>query len=208
MLVAIPRQTHGHLRRPRSLSFSSHELLIQSAHMKKVIIASTNPVKITTTEIGFRKMFPEETFRFQGISAPSQVSDQPLSEEETLRGASNRVENVRAVSSDADYWVGIEGGLKELDGSMEAFAWIVIRSKTGKIGKGRTGAFILPSKVAELIKQGKELGDADDIVFGKTNSKQSNGAVGILTGDVLTRTTFYEPAVILALIPFKNPELY
>jgi non-canonical (house-cleaning) NTP pyrophosphatase len=34
------------------------------------------------------------------------------------------------------------------------------------------------------------------------------GAVGILTGDVLTRTTYYEPAIILALIPFKNPELY
>ena len=176
--------------------------------MKKVIIASTNPVKINTTENGFRKMFPEETFSFQGISAPSHVADQPMSEEETLRGASNRVENVRVLSPDADYWVGIEGGLKELDGSMEAFAWIVIRSKTGKMGRGRTGAFILPNKVAELIKQGKELGEADDIVFGQTNSKQSNGAVGILTGDVLTRTTFYEPAVILALIPFKNPELY
>lgn len=56
--------------------------------------------------------------------------------------------------------------------------------------------------------EGKELGEADDLVFGQTNSKQANGAVGILTDNVLTRTTFYEPAVILALIPFKNPELY
>lgn len=176
--------------------------------MKEIVIASTNPVKINTTEIGFAKMFPEETFNFQGVSAPSEVSDQPMSEEETLRGATNRVENVSKLSPDADYWVGIEGGLEELDGSMEAFAWIVVKSKDEKVGKGRTGAFILPSKVVELIKQGKELGEADDIVFGRTNSKQSNGAVGILTEDVLTRTTFYEPAVILALIPFKNPDLY
>ena len=63
---------------------------------------------------------------------------------------------------------------------------------------------MLSPKVAELVKQGKGLGEADDIVFGKTNSKQSNGGVGILTGDVLTRTPYYEPTVILALIPFRK----
>jgi non-canonical (house-cleaning) NTP pyrophosphatase len=39
-----------------------------------------------------------------------------------------------------------------------------------------------------LVESGKELGDADDIVFGKSNSKQQNGAVGILTHDIITRT--------------------
>jgi len=176
--------------------------------MKKVIIASKNPVKISSTEIGFSKMFPEEIFEFEGISAESGVSDQPMSEEETLQGATNRAENASESSSAADYWVGVEGGLKEIEDKMEAYAWIVVISKDGTIGRGKTGSFFLPDKVAELIKQGKELGEADDIVFGRTNSKQANGAVGILTGDVLTRTTFYEPAIILALIPFKNPKLY
>jgi len=176
--------------------------------MKEIVVASKNPVKINTTEIGFAKMFPEESFNIRGISAPSEVSDQPMSEEETLRGATNRAENVSKLSPDADYWVGIEGGIEELGGNMEAFAWIVVKSKDGKIGRGRTGSFILPAKVTELIQQGKELGEADDIVFRHKNSKQSNGAVGLLTGDVLTRTTFYEPAVILSLIPFKNPEFY
>jgi non-canonical (house-cleaning) NTP pyrophosphatase len=36
-------------------------------------------------------------------------------------------------------------------------------------------------------EENKELGEADDIVFGITNSKQANGAVCILTGDILTR---------------------
>jgi non-canonical (house-cleaning) NTP pyrophosphatase len=58
------------------------------------------------------------------------------------------------------------------------------------------------------IHRGRELGDADDIVFGKTNSKQENGAIGILTGDVVDRAQLYEHAVILALVRFKNPELY
>ena len=173
-----------------------------------VVVASQNPVKINTTEIGFAKMFPDETFNVRGVSAPSGVPDQPMGDEEALRGATNRTENVSKLSPEADYWVGIEGGLQEASGDMEAFAWIVVKSKNGKVGRGKTGTFILPEKIVELIKQGKELGEADDIVFGQTNSKQANGAVGILTGDVLTRTTFYEPAVVLALIPFKNPELY
>lgn len=131
-----------------------------------------------------------------------------MSEKETLLGAKNRALNARQAKPEADFWVGIEGGLEEVNGELEAFAWIVVVSREGKIGKGRTGSFFLPHKVAELIRQGKELGEADDIVFGRTNSKQSNGAVGILTGDVITRTTYYEPAVIMALIPFKNLELY
>jgi non-canonical (house-cleaning) NTP pyrophosphatase len=53
-----------------------------------------------------------------------------------------------------------------------------------------------------------ELGDADDEIFGASNSKQQNGAVGLLTENAVTRTTLYEQAVIMALIPFKNPELY
>ena len=58
------------------------------------------------------------------------------------------------------------------------------------------------------MRQGLELGQADDIVFGRSNSKQANGAVGILTDDVIDRAQLYEPAVIFALIPFKNPDLY
>lgn len=176
--------------------------------MKKIIVASKNPVKINTTYEGFIKMFPNETFEIEGISAKSNVSDQPMSEKETLEGAINRTNNASITEPNGDYWVGIEGGIQETDGNLLTFAWIVVKSKEGKFGKGKTGSFFLPNKVAQLIKQGKELGEADDIVFNKQNSKQANGAVGILTGDILTRTSFYEPAVILALIPFKNPNLY
>ena len=110
---------------------------------------------------------------------------------------------------DADYWVGIEGGLQIPEqGEMEVFAWIVIRGRDGKVGKSKTGTCFLPKETALLVEQGKELGDADDIVFGQTNSKQQNGTVGNLTGDVITRSTYYSEAVVLALVPFRNPKLY
>lgn len=176
--------------------------------MKKIIVASKNPVKINTTYEGFIKMFPNETFEVEGVSVKSDVSDQPMTEEETLNGATNRANNASLAKPDGDYWVGIEGGVQKIAGELESFAWVVVKSKGGRFGKGKTGSFFLPNKVAQLIRQGKELGEADDIVFNKQNSKQSNGAVGILTNNILTRTSFYEPAIILALIPFINPKLY
>lgn len=176
--------------------------------MKKVIVASTNPVKIKSAQIGFANMFPEENFDVQGVSAPSEVSDQPMSSDETLRGATNRAHNASKLVTEADYWVGIEGGVEDVNEELEVFAWVVVKARDGKNGKGKTGSFLLPQKIAELVRQGVELGDADDIVFGRTNSKQANGAIGILTDDALTRTTYYVPAVIMALIPFKNERLY
>ena len=84
---------------------------------------------------------------------------------------------------------------------------MVIRSSE-MYGKGRTGSFFLPEKVAKLVHEGMELGHADDVVFGQSNSKQKGGAVGLLTNNLLTRTTYYEQALILALIPFINKEHY
>ncbi len=176
--------------------------------MKKIIIASKNPVKINATLNAFQKMFPNETFEIEGVSVLSGVSDQPKNNLETFQGAWNRSENASKAAINADFWVGIEGGIEEKDKDMEAFAWVVVKSGAGRFGKGRTGIFFLPPKVAELIKQGKELGEADDIVFGRTNSKQANGAIGILTNNVLDRTNYYTDAVVFALIPFKNEHLY
>jgi non-canonical (house-cleaning) NTP pyrophosphatase len=52
-----------------------------------------------------------------------------------------------------------------------------------------------------------ELGTADDVVFGRSNSKQANGSIGLLTDDALTRTNYYVDAVVMALIPFKKRHL-
>lgn len=173
-----------------------------------IIVASKNQVKINAAEEAFTKMFPGEGIEVQGVGSVSGVSEQPLTNEETLRGARNRAADVRQKFPDAYFWVGIEGGIEDTIDGMAAFAWAAIVSRAGVAGQGKTGTFFLPPAVADLIHQGVELGAADDIVFGKTNSKQANGAVGLLTGDLITRTSFYVPAVILATIPLRNPRLY
>ena len=174
----------------------------------KVVVASKNPVKLKATRDAFRKFFKNDQISFQEVDAPSKVSKQPIGDRETFNGAFNRAAFIKANYPEADYWVGIEGGvLFEIEDEMCAFAWVVINDRE-MTGKARTGTFFLPPEIGRLVKDGKELGEADDIVFHQSNSKQKNGAIGLLTGDVLTRSGFYEQAVILALIPFRNKKLF
>ena len=175
--------------------------------MRKIVVASKNPTKINAALNGFQEMFPNETFEATGISVPSGVSDQPIGDEETYQGAYNRAQGAKTAIPDADYWVGIEGGNIVIDKEMEVMAWIIVLSKT-QMGKARTAGFYLPPRIVELVNEGYELGDADDMVFGVENSKQTGGSSGLLTDNVMTRIRFYTPAVILALIPFKKPRLY
>jgi inosine/xanthosine triphosphatase len=174
--------------------------------MIKILVASKNPVKMDAVKEGLAA-FLSGTFEVIGVSVESEVPDQPMSDAETLQGAKTRVENARKQFPGHNFYVGIEGGVEDSSFGLMAFAWIVI-SNNQKLGKARTAGFFLPPRVAELVHQGYELGDADDIVFAKQNSKQQNGAIGLLTNDTITRKSLYMPAVQMAFIPFLNPELY
>jgi inosine/xanthosine triphosphatase len=174
---------------------------------RQIVLASQNPVKVRATLNGFKRMFSGITFEIETVAVSSNVRDQPLSDTETLQGALNRARNASLLKPHAEFWVGIEGGIEDINGELAGFAWVVVLSAK-RIGKGRTAAFILPQKVTDLIRQGLELGEADDRIFQRSNSKQDNGAVGILTADVIDRCALYEQAVIIALIPFKNPAFY
>jgi len=169
-------------------------------------VASQNPVKIAAAQAGFAQMFPDDAFTFEGVAVASGVRAQPMNRDETLQGAMNRAANAATALPEAVYSIGIEGGIQTVAGRLEVFAWVVIQ-QGARIGRAQTGIFYLPDEVAQLIHEGYELGHADDIIFGRDNSKQTNGSIGILTDDALTRTTYYIPAVVMALIPFKKPHL-
>jgi inosine/xanthosine triphosphatase len=179
--------------------------------MTTVIIASTNPVKIDAARAGFRAMKIGGDAGFTGVSVPSGVSDQPGTDSETLQGARTRAGKARSLFPEADFWVGIEGGVEDDGERMIAFAWVVVLGKelgADARGEARTATFQLPPEIRRLVLDGVELGHADDIVFGRSNSKQQDGAIGILTDGVLDRKAYYTHALMLALVPFKKHELY
>jgi inosine/xanthosine triphosphatase len=176
--------------------------------MKKILVASANPAKVEAVQAGFQQLFKNETAEIAGQATPSGVSDQPMGDDETYRGAFNRAQALREARPDADYWVGIEGGnIAHSDTEMEVMAWVVVLS-TDYESKARTAGYFLPPRVIELVNQGYELGEADDIIFGVSNSKHRLGSSGLLTDGAINRIDFYSPAVVFAFLPFYQTELY
>ncbi|EHK1075913.1 inosine/xanthosine triphosphatase [Vibrio parahaemolyticus] len=168
---------------------------------QKVVIASLNPAKINAVKSAFQSAFPQQTFEFVGISVPSEVADQPMTNEETHRGAVNRVKNAKVEMPTADFYVGLEAGI---EGNV-TFAWMVIESDTHR-GESRSASLMLPPEVLAQLADANELGDVMDKVFGTENIKQKGGAISLLTQNQLTRSSVYHQALILALIPFTNPD--
>ncbi len=173
----------------------------------KFAVGSENPVKIACVVEAAAEVWPEA--QAVGVRTDSLVSAQPASDVEMLTGAFNRATEALSAVREATHGVGIEGGILEAAEGMWAYAWIVIIDRMGRVGRGQTGRFLLPEGVAKLIRvDGLELGEADDRFFNRSNSKQQDGAIGILTGGRIDRKALYKPGVIFALIPFICPELY
>ncbi|MDN3669257.1 inosine/xanthosine triphosphatase [Echinicola jeungdonensis] len=190
------------------MAFPKRKNIQKKDRQKLVIVGSKNPVKIQCTDNGFHQAFEDQQFIVQGMNVDSQVSDQPFGDQETFQGAFNRAKNAKKSFPEADFWVGIEGGVDDFEDQMVAYAWVVVLDHKNQIGKSKTGTFFLPDIISKLIKNGLEPGAADDKVFDRENSKEGNGAVGILTHGHVNRVEYYQQAILLALIPFMNGHIY
>ncbi|HDS45918.1 MAG TPA: inosine/xanthosine triphosphatase [Methanomicrobia archaeon] len=176
-----------------------------------VLVGSRNPVKVDATKEAFGLFF--DAVEVIALEVSSGVSAQPV-EDETFEGAEHRADRLRelndALNLHAQFFVGIEGGIKKLRQRWFAFGAVCLIDACGRRGYGTTPFFELPNAVsAELVKRtGLELGDVMDRMTGAENTKQKQGAVGFFTRGVLSRKAYYVAGLTVALIPFLNPDLY
>lgn len=170
-------------------------------------VGSKNPVKIEAVRLAFEQIWPKKKWRVIGIKVNHGITDQPMSDRESIQGAKNR--SRRALKKlGADFGVGLEGGLQKIGKLWFDCGWAVVVDKQGKIGIGSTARMIVPARIIKLVKQGKELGEALDKIFNRTNVKQAEGHFGLMTNKVITRTQGYRDGVIMALARFIQPQLF
>lgn len=173
----------------------------------QIVVASRNPVKLAATRHAFATQFPDATLEIIAVDVDSGAGDQPFSDEATRHGARTRARRAQAQAPDADFWVGLEGGIETVDDRLMAFAWMAVQGPASGASEARSTTLPLPPAVKALVDDGMELGEANDRVFATMNSKQAGGAYGLLTGGLYTRESIYSQTLIIALIPFVN-ELY
>ncbi len=179
-----------------------------------VVVGSKNPVKVGAVENVLARTIREGLLPgitdlvVQGLEVPSGVSDQPVGEEETRRGALGRARAVLEKVPLASWGVGLEGGISKRDDGIYTCAWCVITDRQGHHSFGGGLEMPLPPAIVSDLENGLELGDATDRLFGVKHSKQAGGALGYLSKNLLDRQKAYEGLVVYALVTFLNPELY
>src|SRR5436309_1627853 len=100
------------------------------ALVRTVAVGSTNPVKIGAVRAMIAQVWADA--RVDGVSVPSGVSDQPIGDDETIRGALARAAAARDALG-TELGVGIEGGVVERsDGTMRTCAWAAIVGANGR----------------------------------------------------------------------------
>lgn len=172
------------------------------ATLRRVVVGSSNPVKVDAARAVLRRLAPE--VEVTGHAVPSGVPDQPWGDDETIRGALARARRACALEG-AEIGIGIEGGVVALDdGSVRTCAWAAVVTRDGREGIGGSLAMQLPERVAELVRGGMELGHAMDRVTGAHDVKRGAGAVGILTAGLVSRREAYEVLVAYALAPLLD----
>jgi len=185
----------------------------------RVVVGSKNPVKVGAVEEAFLRYF--KNIEVVGVSIASGVAEQPMSERETMNGARQRAYSALESDPTAEYGVGLEGGVTELNptspnwsgmrggkGRMFECAWVAVVKRDGDEGLGGGLYFELPEKIAAKIRAGGELGPVMDEMSGEDNIKQKMGAIGMFTKGQLDRKQAYVQIVLSAMIKFVSPEWF
>ncbi len=185
----------------------------------RVLIASTNPVKIRAAREAFSCFQEEITFSSLNMKVIDPEWDlfksQPLGEDETYKNSRLRVKHIRKHNPDFDFFIGIEGGIVYTQHNQ---ARIVVYCSVGThsaITTVRGCEIPLPDRWYEKLASVREksslqleLGDLVAKISGITNIKQKNGAVGFLTQNIVTRFDILYQSMMMALIPFLNSTLF
>jgi len=140
----------------------------------------------------------------------------PLNDWQLMGGARLRALAVRDMlvgqKLEADLYVGLEGGFHSisLEGEWHTFlrGWAFVTD--GERGSfGMSPSISVPEAIVEsVIKGRRELGEVIDEVAGMRDVRSRQGAWGVLSRDLLTRSMSFEAALIAAFAPFYNPGIY
>ena len=171
----------------------------------KILVGSRNPVKIASVAEAFGRYFPD--LKVEGREVSSGVSPQPVGDE-TSQGAFNRAQSLANLGVEAEYFVGLEGGIAKVGGRWFNYGVQCVLDRSGRVGFGLTPGYPIPDAILGELLAGRELGDVADEILGEQNLKQKGGIISHLTRGEIDRKGLYVPGIIMALTPFLNESLY
>jgi inosine/xanthosine triphosphatase len=190
--------------------------------MEKIQIAvgSTRRPKLAAVSEAIRDfgplLAPGVEFEVVGVEVESGVGHTPANRTELMQGARQRAEGVIHVAHEKNedwrYFVGLEGGLDVIQPEgerrvlLESWAYV----SDGRNGHyGRSGGVEIPDALArEVLENGVELSVAIDNFAGAVGIRDAQGAWGVLSSGLISRTEAFRVAVVAAFAPFYGVKMY
>ncbi len=170
----------------------------------RVAVGSTNPVKVNAVRRAFRLLCDPLV---KGVKVASGVPAQPIGLREILLGALNRA--TRALEAEkADYSVGIEAGAINTDAGLIELQAAVITDRDSRVSIGLSQGFLLPPSWLDDLLSRVELEEIVAKKVGRKSIGEKLGFIGYLTYGLVTRTELSYNAVLMALVPLLNSDLY
>lgn len=167
-----------------------------------VHVGSGNPVKVEAVRNIFSQYFPE--LEVEGSVTRTSVPDEPW-EDDVKRGAKERAWQVM---QNADIGVGIEAGLFRREDGIYDVQYCAILDKMGRYTFGTGPGFRYPAMIESELRRGSTVGDVfSEKIMGENPGRQG-GAIGYLTRGVMKRQQLTESAILAAMVPRINKELY
>lgn len=152
----------------------------------KIAIGSKNPAKISAVEEAFKDF----SYEIIAVDAESGVSEQPMSDDETIKGAINRAVEA-AEKSGATIGIGLEGGVQQTPHGLMLCNWGALTAKGMEPIIAGGARIPLPEEIAEKLIAGAELGPVMDEFAKKQNVRKNEGAVGIFTNGQINRSEMF-----------------
>jgi non-canonical (house-cleaning) NTP pyrophosphatase len=113
---------------------------------------------------------------------------------------------------EADLYVGLEGGFHSISvgGEWHTFLRGWAYATNGKRSSfGAAPSISVPEAIVKKVIEGRsELGLVIDEIAGSRDVRSRQGAWGVLSRDLVTRSMSFELALIAAFAPFYNAEVY
>jgi len=122
----------------------------------KVVLGSKNKEKLDIVRKALEELHVET--EVIAIEVESEVSNQPLDIETTKQGARNRAMNAKKMASDADFWIGLEGGLHDYGEGYYLVTYACLVDKNGNEYIGEGEEIQLPNEVSRRVKNGEWFG--------------------------------------------------
>ena len=165
----------------------------------KIVVCSENKAKNEAVENVIKDFIRD--YEIVSLNTNSNVSETPMSHEEGIEGALNRINDARNQVDDGDLYIAMEGIINKVKDETFLCGWTVMYDKeTDKYLYGCSSQVHVPSRIINNLSKDERLSDVVAKLYEKDElDVRDYGTNGILTKGCYTRVDEFTDSVLCAI---------